>query len=284
MIVVGRWTPNRIVVGLNGHFGALPAQFGVGGDFPSPWLNDVDPGDEATEFAGVVQSLPGSGTVTLSDIGEFQHTGAANGTYITTDTRLTWPPGGPITVHTPDEEIETNFGSGGGVDGTASGRVLAAAAALIAGTASGPASATAAGVTLTAGAALLPGTTNDGTTPVYATQPTTSASWSYRQTATLWSLTGRDAWGGQVTHAAPVLFLCDYAEDNRRMTSARGDEFTSRLLIYTSLPGVKQGDMVLIGASTERNPYAAGAQEVRAITTWADTFKAEGYPDFRIAT
>ena len=34
----------------------------------------------------------------------------------------------------------------------------------------------------------------------YASQPDTAASWSYLQTATLWSLSGRDDWTG-----APVL-------------------------------------------------------------------------------
>lgn len=119
---------------------------------------------------------------------------------------------------------------------------------------------------------------------LYLAQPTTGASWSYRQTATLWRLAATEAWGGAKTHENAGLFLCDYAEEERRMTSARGDEFVSKLLIYTSLPGIKQGDMVLIGASGLANPYEAGAQEVRAVASWADTFKPEGAPDFRIAT
>jgi len=132
-----------------------------------------------------------------------------------------------------------------------------------------------------------PGTISISTTlppGSYLPQPTTSASWSYKQTATLWPLTGRDEWTGAVTHGAPALFLCDYAEDDVRMRSASGEEFTSKLLIYTSLPGVKQGDMVKIGASGVADPFAAGAEEVRAVRTWADTFRAEGDPDFRIAT
>ncbi len=112
----------------------------------------------------------------------------------------------------------------------------------------------------------------------------TSAFWSYRQTATLWRLVATDSWGGQTTHEIAGLFLCDYAEEERRMVSARGDEFVTKLLLYTSLPGIKQGDMVLIGASGVADPYAAGAREVRAVATWADTFRPEGAPDFRIAT
>jgi hypothetical protein len=118
----------------------------------------------------------------------------------------------------------------------------------------------------------------------YLAQPITSAFWSYRQTATLWRLVATDSWGGQTTHEIAGLFLCDYAEEERRMVSARGDEFVTKLLLYTSLPGIKQGDMVLIGASGVADPYAAGAREVRAVATWADTFRPEGAPDFRIAT
>lgn len=123
-----------------------------------------------------------------------------------------------------------------------------------------------------------------GALPPYAEQPTTSSSWSYKRTATLWSFVSRDEWGGQTVHAEPVLFLCDYAADNKRAVTAAGDEFTTRLLVYTSLPGLKQGDMLLIGATAERDPYLAGAHEVRAVTEFGDTFSTDGPPDFRVAT
>lgn len=123
-----------------------------------------------------------------------------------------------------------------------------------------------------------------GALPPYAEQPTTSSSWSYKRTATLWSFVSRDEWGGQTVHAEPVLFLCDYAADNKRAVTAAGDEFTTRLLVYTSLPGLKQGDMLLIGATAERDPYMAGAHEVRAVTEFGDTFSTDGPPDFRVAT
>lgn len=152
MIVVGGW-PGRVVVGLNGRFGVRPADFAVGGDFDCPFLDDVDPGDETTEFVGVVQSLPASGTVVFDDLGGFEHTGAADGTYTTTFELYTWAQGGPITAHTPDEEITTTFGS----TSTAPGATLVATASLLPGSASGTANATAAGVTLTAAASLLAG-------------------------------------------------------------------------------------------------------------------------------
>lgn len=152
MIVVGGW-PGRNVVGLNGRFGVRPAAFAIGGDFDNPFLNDADlPGDETTEFVAVVQSLPASGTVAFEDDGGFSHTGAADGSYSTVFTLYTWAQGGPLTAHTPDEVITTQFGAV-----AAAGVTLTAAASLIAGAASGASGATAAGATLTASAALVAG-------------------------------------------------------------------------------------------------------------------------------
>jgi hypothetical protein len=116
----------------------------------------------------------------------------------------------------------------------------------------------------------------------YAPQPETASSWSYQQTATLWRLTGRADWTGARTFAAPVLFLCDYMRDQKMAVSDRGDEFVSKLTLFTSLPGVKQGDMVLIGSSGNADPVATDAEEVQAVVTYADTFNAGGPEDFKI--
>ena len=118
----------------------------------------------------------------------------------------------------------------------------------------------------------------------FATQPQTSASFSYLQTATLWALSGRADWTGLRTFAAPVQFLCDYLEDQKVMVNARGDDFTSRLMVYTSLPGIKPGDMVLIGNSSSADPVATDAQEVQAVMRYGDTFNAGGPEDFRVVT
>ena len=81
MIVVGGW-PGRIVVGLNGHFGVLPAALATGGTDDPPLLNDIYAGDENTEFAWVIRSpLPASGTLTAWDDGGMSLVGAADGVY-----------------------------------------------------------------------------------------------------------------------------------------------------------------------------------------------------------
>lgn len=120
--------------------------------------------------------------------------------------------------------------------------------------------------------------------PPYLSQPNTPSSWSYKQTATLWRLVAQDAWAGQKTHQLAGLFLCDHAKDERRAATARGDEFVAKLMVFTSLPGIKQGDMIAVGISNEPDPYKAGAQEVTAVNSWADTFEAEGAQDFKLTT
>ena len=151
MKVVGGW-PGRNVVGLGGRFGVLPAEFAALGDFPSPLLECVDPGDENTEFAWVVESLPGSGTVAANDDGGFSHVGAADGTYTTTARLYTWAPGGPA-VDRGTFTITTIFGM------TAAGRIFAASVSLLTGSAAGGSSsgATAPGRTLAVSIAMLPG-------------------------------------------------------------------------------------------------------------------------------
>jgi hypothetical protein len=121
-----------------------------------------------------------------------------------------------------------------------------------------------------------------GGAPAYAQQPETVSSWSYQQTATLWRLTGRADWTGARTFAAPVLFLCDYMREGKTAVNARGEEFMVKLTAYTSLPGIKPGDMVLIGSSDSADPVSTDAEEVQAVVSYGDTFNAGGAEDFKI--
>jgi hypothetical protein len=98
------------------------------------------------------------------------------------------------------------------------------------------------------------------------------SSWSYTSKATHWPLSGRDDLTGAVVYGAPVVFDCDYKAEALRMTDSRGQEFTTRQVIYTERAVIKAGDRVLIGSSWEVNPLNAGALEVRSVTRYADTF------------
>lgn len=109
------------------------------------------------------------------------------------------------------------------------------------------------------------------------------AAWSYSSTATHWPLTARADWSGAKTFGAPVEFACDYSAEAARMTDDNGDEFISRHVLHTEKDDIRQGDMVLIGASALADPVAAGAAEVRSVKRFADTFETTA-DDYRIAT
>lgn len=110
-----------------------------------------------------------------------------------------------------------------------------------------------------------------------------SARWSYTAKATVWPLVGRDDWKGTATYGPPAVFLCDYSFESKRMTDAKGVEFTSRQVVYTEKADIKQGDMLLIGESALVSPVAAGAYEVRLVTRDADTFDRKA-DDFTVVT
>lgn len=109
-----------------------------------------------------------------------------------------------------------------------------------------------------------------------------AARWSQTKIATLWPLTSTEGWGGQQSYGAPVRVLCDYKTEARRARTAAGDEFTTRLVIYTERADIKQGDRVCIGASDAADPLAAGAEEVRAVDRFADAFSRLGADDFAV--
>jgi hypothetical protein len=109
------------------------------------------------------------------------------------------------------------------------------------------------------------------------------AAWSYTAIATLWPLASADEWSGAKNFGAPVQFACDYSAEAVRMTDDAGVEFTTRQILHTERADIKRGDMVLIGTSSLPDPVAAGADEVRAVKRFSDTFERVA-DDYRIAT
>lgn len=99
-----------------------------------------------------------------------------------------------------------------------------------------------------------------------------AARWSYTAPATLWPLLSADGWSGGQQYGAPVAFLCDYASKTMTRRDSRGREITVSLVLFTERADIKQGDRVLIGASTAADPVAAGAREVLDVARNADTF------------
>ena len=105
-----------------------------------------------------------------------------------------------------------------------------------------------------------------------------AANWSYTSKATVWPRLERDDWTGALTYGPPSAFACDYSSKAMRSTDAGGSspltgvELALKQVIYTERADIKQGDMLLIGASATLDPIAAGAVEVRTVTRDADTF------------
>lgn len=98
-----------------------------------------------------------------------------------------------------------------------------------------------------------------------------AAAWSYTAKATLWPQLSRHASTRAAVFGLPEYIDCDYGAESAPMTSAGGDPVAVNQVIYTERGDIKPGDMILIGISTETNPVAAGAREVRAKERFADT-------------
>lgn len=109
------------------------------------------------------------------------------------------------------------------------------------------------------------------------------AAWSYTRRATHWPRISRGDWSGVSTWGAPVVFACDYTAQAQRMVDARGVEFTTRQIVFTEKADIHFGDMLLIGEVSIADPVAAGAQEVRAVDRFSDTFEQQA-DDYRVAT
>lgn len=100
-----------------------------------------------------------------------------------------------------------------------------------------------------------------------------ASAWSYVHDATLWKRTTKDAWGGQEQFSAPITFKCDFIVQSRDATTAAGMAFVTKAKIFTERSDISVGDRVAVGvASASRDPIAAGADEVKDITRYPDTF------------
>lgn len=110
-----------------------------------------------------------------------------------------------------------------------------------------------------------------------------SAAWSFTSKATHWPLLSRSDWDGTRTFGPPVVFACDYSAEATTAMGADGREFVTKQILFTERASINRGDFVLIGISTNADPIAAGADEVRAVTRYADTF-GNVADDFKVAT
>ncbi|EOC1612052.1 hypothetical protein ACI1BF_004537 [Cronobacter turicensis] len=110
------------------------------------------------------------------------------------------------------------------------------------------------------------------------------ANWSYTATATIWrKLDGQDDYGDPLGYAAPEQILCDYEGGLSKRIGSLGSEIVVKNTIWTEFMLADAGDYILIGESTEVDPILAGADEVRQVIRYADTFERIA-DDFAIIT
>lgn len=100
------------------------------------------------------------------------------------------------------------------------------------------------------------------------------ANWSYTAKATIWrKLPGKDEYGDPLGYAAPEIILCDYEGGLSKRIGSLGAEIVVKNTVWTEFAGAGSGDYLLIGASANPDPVAAGADEIRQVIRYADTFE-----------
>lgn len=100
------------------------------------------------------------------------------------------------------------------------------------------------------------------------------ANWSYTATATIWRrLEGQDELGDPLGYAEPEQILCDYEGGLSKRIGSLGSEIVVKNTIWTEFALADAGDYILIGASVETDPVIAGADEIRQVIRYADTFE-----------
>ncbi len=109
------------------------------------------------------------------------------------------------------------------------------------------------------------------------------ANWSYTALATFWKNLGTNEYGDPLGYAEPITILCDYGGDATARLGDIGIELVIKNTFWTEFAGAEKGDYILLGVSTEADPVAAGADEVRHVIRYADTFDRIA-DDFAIIT
>ena len=99
------------------------------------------------------------------------------------------------------------------------------------------------------------------------------ANWSYTAIATIWrKLEGADEYGDPMGYSGPEQIMVDYEGGLSKRIGSLGAEIVVKNTVWTEFALAEAGDYLLIGASAEVDPVVAGADEVRQVIRYADTF------------
>ena len=109
------------------------------------------------------------------------------------------------------------------------------------------------------------------------------ASWSYTAQATIWKRSGATNDYGDPSFDAPLVIAVDYQGGLSKRLGDIGGEKVVKNTVWTEYALADTGDYLLIGASTNPDPIAAGADEVMQAIRYADTFERTA-DDYAILT
>ncbi|BET97295.1 hypothetical protein [Xenorhabdus taiwanensis] len=98
------------------------------------------------------------------------------------------------------------------------------------------------------------------------------ASWGYTAPCTFWKRLGTDEYGRPLGYEAPQIIMCEYQGGLSSKLSGVGTELIAKNTFWTEFADASTGDYILIGKSSNPNPIAADADEIKYITRDADTF------------
>ncbi|MBC9130723.1 hypothetical protein FcAc13_05295 [Frischella sp. Ac13] len=98
------------------------------------------------------------------------------------------------------------------------------------------------------------------------------ANWSYTAKATIWRVAGENEYGKKIFHP-PELIYCNYGLDSAARLGDIGTGFIIKNTFWTEYALANEGDFILIGKFTELDPIRAGADEIKHIARYADTFE-----------
>ncbi|APH28089.1 hypothetical protein LSC12_003477 [Salmonella enterica] len=102
-----------------------------------------------------------------------------------------------------------------------------------------------------------------------------TANWSYTAKATIWrkQAGSNDEYGDPISgYAAPEAIMVDYEGGLSKRIASIGEEIVVKNTVWSEYSLAAAGDYLLIGESTSADPVAAGADEVRQVIRYADTF------------
>ncbi|MBD2806358.1 hypothetical protein ID855_16975 [Xenorhabdus sp. ZM] len=99
------------------------------------------------------------------------------------------------------------------------------------------------------------------------------SNWSFTAPCTFWKRLGNDEYGKHLGYAEPQIILCDYQGGLSSKITGVGVELVAKNTFWTEFSTASVGDYLLIGESSNPDPIAAEADEIKHIVRYADTFE-----------